>query len=116
MVWHAPKPELLARLQKLLETKRLHIAERMREAGTLWWELLDIKSARRGSGRLKAWVGRKATAVGTIGEAAGNISSEGGGFTAKTRRRGEEKQRGERQTHLAKRAIIGEAPWNSSIS
>jgi hypothetical protein len=52
-VWHVPKLELLARLQTLLETKRLRIAERMREAGTLGRELLDIKSARRASGRLK---------------------------------------------------------------
>jgi hypothetical protein len=52
-VWHVPKLELLARLQTLLETKRLRIAERMREAGTLGRELLDIKSAKRASGRLK---------------------------------------------------------------
>jgi hypothetical protein len=80
-VWHVPKLELLARLQTLLESKRLRIAERMREAGTLGRELLDIKSARRASGRLKVgaegagehddlalavalavWVGRRATA------------------------------------------------------
>jgi hypothetical protein len=52
-VWHVPKLELLARLQTLLETKRLRIAERMREAGALRRELLDIQSARRPSGRLK---------------------------------------------------------------
>ena len=52
-VWHVPKLELLARLQTLLETKRLRIADRMREAGTLGRELLNIKSARRASGRLK---------------------------------------------------------------
>jgi hypothetical protein len=80
-VWHVPKLELLARLQTLLETKRLRIADRMREAGTLGRELLDIKSARRASGRLKVgaegagehddlalavalavWVGRRAAA------------------------------------------------------
>jgi hypothetical protein len=52
-VWHVPKLELLARLQTLLEMKRLRIADRMREAGTLGRELLNIKSARRASGRLK---------------------------------------------------------------
>jgi hypothetical protein len=52
-VWPVPKLELPARLQTLLESKRLRIAERMREAGTLGRELLDIKSARRARGRLK---------------------------------------------------------------
>jgi hypothetical protein len=33
-VWHVPKLDLLARLQGLLEQKRLRIARRMRESGT----------------------------------------------------------------------------------
>ena len=52
-VWHVPKLELLARLQTLLETRRLRIMRRMREAGTLVRELSNVKSAARPSGRLK---------------------------------------------------------------
>jgi hypothetical protein len=52
-VWHVPKLELLARLQTLLETKRLRILRNMRESGTLVRELLHIQSARRPSGALK---------------------------------------------------------------
>jgi hypothetical protein len=82
-VWHVPKVDLLARLEGLLEQKRLRIARRMRESGTLVRELMDIKSARQASGRLKVgaegagehddlalavalavWVGRK----GKVGE------------------------------------------------
>ena len=52
-VWHVPKLELLARLQTLLETRRLRIMRRMREAATLVRELSDVKSGARPSGRLK---------------------------------------------------------------
>ncbi|MGA7234288.1 MAG: hypothetical protein WBY44_01320 [Bryobacteraceae bacterium] len=52
-VWHVPKLELLARLQTLLETRRLRMMRRMREAGTLVRELSNVKSAARPSGRLK---------------------------------------------------------------
>lgn len=52
-VWHVPKLDLLARLQGLLELKRLRIARRMRESGTLVRELLDMRSTRGTSGRLK---------------------------------------------------------------
>ena len=82
-VWHVPKLDLLARLQGLLEQKRLRIARRMRESGTLVRELTEMRSTRRVSGRLRVgaegagehddlalavalavWVGRK----GKVGE------------------------------------------------
>jgi hypothetical protein len=82
-LWYVPKVDLLARLQGLLEQKRLRIARRMRESGTLVRELLDIRGTRRASGRLRVgaegagehddlalavalavWVGRK----GKVGE------------------------------------------------
>ncbi len=53
-VWHVPKLELLARLQALIETKRLRIARRLGEAGTLARELLNIRSAQGVSGRVRA--------------------------------------------------------------
>jgi len=52
-VWHVPKVDLLARLQGLLEQKRLRIARRMRESGTLVRELTEIRGTRRASGRLR---------------------------------------------------------------
>jgi hypothetical protein len=52
-VWHVPKLDLLARLQALLEQKRLRIARRMHETGTLVRELVSITSARRPSGNVK---------------------------------------------------------------
>jgi hypothetical protein len=52
-VWHVPKLDLLARLQGLLEQKRLRISRRMRESGTLVRELTDMRSTRRASGRLR---------------------------------------------------------------
>ncbi len=52
-VWHVPKLELMARLQALLESKRLRISRRLQEAGTLVRELMDVRSARRHSGRLR---------------------------------------------------------------
>jgi len=52
-VWHVPKLDLLARLQGLLEQKRLRIARGMRESGTLVRELTDMRSTRRASGRLR---------------------------------------------------------------
>ena len=44
MVRHVQKLELLARLQTLLETRRLRIMRRIREAGTLVPELSNVKS------------------------------------------------------------------------
>jgi hypothetical protein len=52
-VWHVSKPVLLARLQTLVETKRLRILRGMKESGTLVRELTHIQSARRPSGALK---------------------------------------------------------------
>jgi hypothetical protein len=52
-LWHVPKLELLARLQTLLETKRLRILRGMRESGTLVRELVHVQSARRPGGALK---------------------------------------------------------------
>lgn len=52
-VWHVPKLDLLARLQALLETKRLRIARRMRETERLTRELLSMRTERRASGHLK---------------------------------------------------------------
>jgi hypothetical protein len=49
-VWYVPKVDLLARLQGLLEQKRLRIAWRMRESGTLVRELLDIRGTRGRAG------------------------------------------------------------------
>jgi hypothetical protein len=52
-VWHVPKLELLARLQALLETRRLRIIRRVREAGTLVRELSNVRSAARPGGHMK---------------------------------------------------------------
>ncbi len=52
-LWHVPKLELLARLQMLLETRRLRILRNLREAGPLVRELVHVQSARRPSGSLK---------------------------------------------------------------
>jgi hypothetical protein len=52
-VWHVPKLELMARLQSLLEREELRIARRLRESGALARELMDIRSARGGSGRVR---------------------------------------------------------------
>ena len=52
-VWHVPKLDLLARLQALLETKRLRVARSLREAGTLVRELVSMRCERRASGYLK---------------------------------------------------------------
>jgi hypothetical protein len=51
-LWHVPKLEFLARLQMLLETRRLRILRNLRETGALVRELVHIQSARRPSGRL----------------------------------------------------------------
>jgi hypothetical protein len=52
-LWRVPKLDLLARVQTLLEQKRLRIASGMREAGTLVRELLNIASVRRPAGSLQ---------------------------------------------------------------
>src|ERR1700727_2593538 len=52
-VWHVPKLDLLARLQGLLEQKRLRIARRMRESGTLVRELTEMRTSRRANGTLR---------------------------------------------------------------
>jgi len=52
-VWRAPKLDLLARLQTLLEGKRLRIARGAREARTLVRELLDVRVKRQRNGRVR---------------------------------------------------------------
>ena len=52
-IWHVPKLDLLARVQTLLEQKRLRIARGMPETGTLVKELVSMTSIRLASGRLK---------------------------------------------------------------
>ena len=52
-VWRVPKLDLLARLQALLETKRLRIARRMRETERLMRELMSMRTERRASGHLR---------------------------------------------------------------
>ena len=52
-VWRVPKLDLLARLQALLETKRLRIPRRMRETERLMRELMSMRSERRASEHLK---------------------------------------------------------------
>jgi hypothetical protein len=52
-VWHIPKLELMARLQTLFEREQLRISRRLRESGTLVRELLDMRTARGKSGRVR---------------------------------------------------------------
>ena len=82
-VWHVPKLDLLAGLQALLEQGELRISKRMREAGTLVRELMDVRMRSTTSNRqrlgadglgehddlviavaLACWAARK----GTVGE------------------------------------------------
>ncbi len=48
-----PNLELMARLQNLLETRRLRIARGMREAGTLVRELVSMRGVSGASGRIR---------------------------------------------------------------
>jgi hypothetical protein len=52
-VLRVPKLELMARMQTLLERDCLRIAHRLRESGTLVRELLDMRSTRGKSGRVR---------------------------------------------------------------
>jgi hypothetical protein len=52
-VWHVPKLELMARLQSMFEREELRIARRLRESGTLVRELMDMRTARGASGRVR---------------------------------------------------------------
>jgi hypothetical protein len=52
-VWHVPKLELMARLQTLFEREQLRISRRLRESGRLVRELLDMRTARGKSGRVR---------------------------------------------------------------
>ena len=50
-VWNVPKRDLIAHVQVLLERDELRIARRMRDAGSLVRELLDMQSITTSSGR-----------------------------------------------------------------
>jgi hypothetical protein len=52
-VWHVPKLELMARLQSLFERDQLRIARRLRESERLVRELLDMRTVRGRSGRVR---------------------------------------------------------------
>ncbi len=52
-VWYVPKVDLLAGLQAALEVGDLRIARRMREAGTLVQEMMDVRVRVRGSGGMR---------------------------------------------------------------
>ena len=52
--WSVPKQDLISRVQVLLERGELRIARRMREAGSMVRELLDVRlSGGGGSGRVR---------------------------------------------------------------
>ena len=50
---NVPKQDLIAGVQMALERRELRIAKKVREAGTLKRELLDVRMSRRDSGYLR---------------------------------------------------------------
>jgi hypothetical protein len=51
--WSVPKRDLIAGVQILLEQGELRIAQKLREAGALVRELLDVRMTMAGSGRIR---------------------------------------------------------------
>jgi len=52
-VWNVPKRDLIAGVQVLLDREELKIARRLREAGALVRELLDMRMTMAGTGRVR---------------------------------------------------------------
>jgi hypothetical protein len=50
---NVPKQDLIAGVQMALEKRELRIAKKMREAGTLKRELMDVRMSRRESGYMR---------------------------------------------------------------
>ena len=49
--WNVPKRDLIAGLQVLLERDQLRIAEKLRDAGPLMRELMNVRTRRKENGR-----------------------------------------------------------------
>jgi len=51
--WRTPKMDVLARLQMLIEQRRLRVSRKVREAAALKRELLDVKAKQKPGGRMR---------------------------------------------------------------